>query len=353
MPAGVWLPLFLVLGASVFWALDRRAAAFLAVRLILLGFAGLVLAASWRPLAQTVKDRLLLALGWGVVAAGYCVVLDLLFGGRLAALLHPGDRTTPLADAYSRGAVLLAIIAVPLAAALVQRQHRGLALASFLASVLAVVLGVQASATLALLVACVVALVVFALPALRWLVLGSVIAVALAAPFLPVQPTRSELCWLVVHKPSALHRLLIWDWVDHRIRERPLLGWGLDASRRMPGGQTHVTVRGCDDPSDSAYRLDNEVLPLHPHDAALQIWLELGALGAAAACFGLVAAAGRAFMARTGRLDAAATSAAFAAAAIVAGLSFGIWQEWWFAGLWIMGWIATIPSVRAAPNAAG
>ena len=35
---------------------------------------------------------------------------------------------------------------------------------------------------------------------------------------------------------SFIHRLLIWDFTLERIAERPLLGWGLDTSRAIPGG---------------------------------------------------------------------------------------------------------------------
>ena len=68
-------------------------------------------------------------------------------------------------------------------------------------------------------------------------------------------------------KTSVGHRLLIWDFAGKRIAERPLLGWGLDASRAIPGGKELI-------------RPDQKRLPLHPHDAALQVWLELGLPGA-------------------------------------------------------------------------
>ena len=68
-------------------------------------------------------------------------------------------------------------------------------------------------------------------------------------------------------KDSAGHRLLIWSFVGTRISERPALGWGLDSSRAIPGGKYEI-------------RPGQARLPLHPHNAALQIWLELGGIGA-------------------------------------------------------------------------
>ena len=37
-------------------------------------------------------------------------------------------------------------------------------------------------------------------------------------------------------KESAGHRLLIWSFTGNRIAEHPVLGWGLDSSRAIPGG---------------------------------------------------------------------------------------------------------------------
>ena len=67
-------------------------------------------------------------------------------------------------------------------------------------------------------------------------------------------------------KISAGHRLLIWSFTGDRIAERPLTGWGLDASRAIPGGRDPI-------------RPGEAWMPLHPHNAALQLWLELGAPG--------------------------------------------------------------------------
>ena len=76
-------------------------------------------------------------------------------------------------------------------------------------------------------------------------------------------------------------RVAIWRFTTERVVERPWLGWGMDASRMWPG-----------------------VIPLHPHNAALQVWLELGVVGAACAAVAI-------------------------AYLTIGALSFGVWQEWW------------------------
>src|SRR5579864_6195474 len=42
-------------------------------------------------------------------------------------------------------------------------------------------------------------------------------------------------------KDSGIHRLLIWRFTTDRIAEKPLLGWGMDASRELPGGHEDLS----------------------------------------------------------------------------------------------------------------
>jgi O-antigen ligase len=135
--------------------------------------------------------------------------------------------------------------------------------------------------------------------------------------------TFARLDWVsgVVHtadevKLSGGHRLLIWSFVGDRIAEHPLRGWGLDASRAIPGGRDPI-------------RPDETWLPLHPHNAPLQVWLELGAPGAV-----LLALLGAWIWLAFGRLDwprfyAAAAGGGLASAFVASTATYGIWQEWW------------------------
>ncbi len=102
----------------------------------------------------------------------------------------------------------------------------------------------------------------------------------------------------------------------------------------MPGGREHVQIRRCDAPPDSPPFIDNEILPLHPHDAVLQIWLELGAAGALAAAVAVLVPLRRCYRRLEGRAAAPVAAAAAAGTAAVLA-SFGIWQEWWISALLI------------------
>jgi O-antigen ligase len=141
--------------------------------------------------------------------------------------------------------------------------------------------------------------------------------------------------------PSALHRVAIWDFVAARAAERPLLGWGFEASRVLPGGQERVPAATLDrlaPPGPARHLLDAmpdrfvQNLPLHPHNGGLQLRLELGMIG-----LGLAALAawrtGRAMVRAADRRVLAAGAAMAASGLAVALTAFGLWQAWWVASL--------------------
>ena len=110
-------------------------------------------------------------------------------------------------------------------------------------------------------------------------------------------------------------RLDAWRFVAGKIVERPWQGWGIDASRVWPE------------------------VPMHPHNAALQFWLELGFVGAAiAALFWGYVWARIGAVAEADRANAGVFAAVAVAYLSIGAMSFGVWQEWWLA----LGALATV-----------
>lgn len=146
-----------------------------------------------------------------------------------------------------------------------------------------------------------------------------------AAPVLPLTVMRpAAMIELGVVPPPLQHRLHIWAFAAERIKEHPVRGWGMNASRVMPGGKSIV----------GGEAWSGHALPLHPHNAPLQVWLELGLPGAA-----LFAALGVLLFLRLGRRDTPRAVAVIASGQTVAALallssSYGVWQSWWLASLW-------------------
>lgn len=141
----------------------------------------------------------------------------------------------------------------------------------------------------------------------------------LAAPLIASAPQFDALAQRLDISVSVYHRAAIWSFTAERILEKPAFGWGLHASRTMPRGKVQFATGA-------------ELLPLHPHNAALQIWLELGLVGAIAAAAAMLALGRRIQGSGPTR---AALAGALCAAFAVASVGYGIWQGWWMGALWI------------------
>ena len=335
----VWLPLFALMLASGLWALDGKAALILASRLILVIVLGMALIRWCRDLPAGGLRRLLPALAVGLMLANLYVLADLGLGGALARLTHAPRSNFDFATYYGRGATIHAILLAPLGWGLWRAGMRRLAAAQFVLAAICILATHDLSAKVALAGAIGGAVLVLALPQLRWALLALVGLVALGLPLaFPVQLDQAQECWMFANKKSALHRLYIWNFVVGRIADKPLLGWGLDAARRMPGGQDTVTLgENC----PGANPVIGQKLPLHPHNAILQTWLELGAAGILLGFGGLIVALGQVY-ARRRRIVAAVLVASSVAGTLVALVSYGVWQEWFLSSLMLAAAVAAL-----------
>ncbi|MDR3441059.1 hypothetical protein [Telmatospirillum sp.] len=188
--------------------------------------------------------------------------------------------------------------------------------------------------------------------------LGSLLT-PLAALHLP--PSSVSAGWTWLSSPNH-HRLTIWSFSARHIIEKPFLGWGFDGARAIPGGKTQIPVvrlAGCrgdqapiaiagfDRPVPADCVIWEESLPLHPHDAWLQVWLELGAVGAilvSLLLMLLISGPRRSPVTTKGRT---ASVASLVVGLTVCSVSFGAWQSWWLSCLWIAAALI-IPLLRAA-----
>ena len=187
----------------------------------------------------------------------------------------------------------------------------------------------------------------------------------LASPFLATRITEGGSLELIgSHVPTShLHRLFIWNFAGERSLERPFFGWGLDASRVMPGRATDMTVEinalnpGSDNHGQGVRNDALQAMPLHPHNAMLQLWLELGLPGAIMGLLGVLIALGRIAGLGLSRRHAAAVASLVVTAVVIALLSYGIWQVWWMATLWLAGMgllaLARAPGIPGASDGAG
>ena len=160
------------------------------------------------------------------------------------------------------------------------------------------------------------------LAARRWprpvLMVGSTLALVFIVAAPPILATAYQVATRnQIRMPlSFTDRLEIWDHAAGEVKNAPWLGHGLGSVKYLP----------LTDEQRDRYRF-HKAPSTHAHDAALQVWVEFGAVGIAAglALLGLGAVA-------ISRMDKAAQATALgtASALLVVGmLSFGLWQETW------------------------
>jgi len=308
------------------WAPDSGRAAMLALTL-----AAMMLLAHGAASA-TQGARLMPWIGFGLVLGLAAAFADWQSGNALRAAVR-GLKEVPEALMFGlKPAASLMALLLPMGVALPWPWLARAALLLVGAGVLISLPG--ETARLATIAGLAAALLSLAAPRLVPRLIGAMLGLAilvmpLLVGFIPKMPTANL-------PLSAVHRLVIWDFTVARVAEKPLTGWGLEASRAMPGGRAQPDAATLDrlnitNPAQRAFLANPhvEVMPLHPHNGALQLWLELGGIGALLGGV-LMLALGYA----ASRSAAPAVGAGMLASAAVTGmLSFGLWQAWWVASL--------------------
>ncbi|SDH37285.1 O-antigen ligase family protein [Roseospirillum parvum] len=343
--------------ASALWSPDPGYTLSRALRLAVeMGFGLLLLSAAPR-LPEALRRRAVRLLAAGLAVGDVILLANLGLDGAVLAPFKDAAFEAEFINRVSGGLALNAVLVVPLALLLVRLRHPAAGLGLVALHGLTVVLFANLSAKLAVLIAVTAALFgLFSGRLARWLLLVPVL-IALFLPLaLPVAVDQPPLCSAGWVKSSILHRLQVWNFTRARIDEAPLFGHGLEAARLMPEGRGVVYFYTCQ-PDGSDVRTFGwaEALPLHPHNGFLQVWLEMGLAGALLVSAGLIQAAratwrtARRTMRRDGPRDGARLArlqplalhlAVLGPATSVGAISFGLWQGWWLAGLWLAATLA-------------
>lgn len=291
--AGEATAMKLVLQAALYWALFRAAG-------------------RMTPGGRTLALRVF---AWGLALLGALLAIEALTGAAvyqaLRQAMHDPIRPDLAVKNVAQGGFVLAVL-TPAAALAGWRTGGGIWPGLLMAAgILGSSFGLAADApVIALLLSGLTVWAVWSWPVVAPRALGGVAGLFfLSAPAI-VWATR-KVGWfqaLEAHVPlSWSMRMGYWRHAGDWIGDHPFRGWGLDASRMFGPGIT-----------------------LHPHNGALQVWLELGLIGAtAAAVFWFVVIATQSNTRRDlGRAVAAGTAVAYLTFSAV---SFGVWQEWWLA----------------------
>jgi exopolysaccharide production protein ExoQ len=311
--------------------------AVVAGKLAMLGLLLWASSASVVVLDAEARRKVGLALILGLAAALLLLVGELSNDASIYRALsgRQNDTDVPLFR-YNRGSSALVLLAWPAAAWLWSRPHQGWrwGLGLIVVSIAAAGYGDSASALVSGIVGLVVAAAAILAPSVTFFIgVSATAAFTLLSPFLFirllgwVQPISGDI------PPSVLDRIEIWHHSATTVLDAPLLGHGIGAIRHLPL------------PVDPVIPYQYLVkAPTHPHDAAIQLWLELGAVGLVIFII-IVWLAVRTVRGLQSPWQVAATGAG-AALAFTAMVSYGLWQETWLGiiGMMVLGFRVLVPS---------
>jgi len=175
---------------------------------------------------------------------------------------------------------------------------------------------------------------IFTLRALMWLAILSILAapiVGFALGFIP-DHVKAGLPF------SWEHRVEMWSYTTDKILTSPIWGHGFDASRTF------------DDTFSSRGVEDWPIVSLHPHNAGLHIWVETGLIGAGLATFALIMIGTAAeYFILNSPSRAKATTGFIAAVILISNVTFGVWQDWWWATIiFVAAMIWLLPKTETA-----
>lgn len=277
--------------------------------------------------------RAMMVFMWGMSGLAAVLIAEAVTGAALYQALRQsiGDPIRPdlAVRNVAQGVFVLAVLWGPASVAAIRLGWWQLAVL-MAAGVVAGAVGLNADAPLiALAAASAAGAAVYRWPLIAPRVLGAGAGFFFLATPLILWALRAQGLYGALQDRVSLSwsmRMDYWSYAVDWISDKPLKGWGLDASRMFGPG-----------------------IRLHPHDAALQVWLELGVIGAAAATVFWVTIFHRQER-RSPDLGAVGGTVAAVSYLTFAAVSFGVWQEWWLA-LGALAAVSASGAQRLAPAA--
>lgn len=286
------------------------------------------------PVARRIARWLLPAMAVGVVI----FAVELLADQPIQHLAAPPEKSpVDYERDINRAAVLLALLAGPVSLLLWRLGRRVPAGIALCLPLLMAVDSTSQSAVAALLGL----LVLLGVGVVSWRAAAGIVATGIVAGFALCGPVAQWMEAVGLSKLSFLpysfrHRIMTWDFVAGRLGDHPWIGYGLEASRAVPGGDASFPGTGL------------RMLPVHPHNLFLQVRLELGWVGAVLAAAVLLAG-----LYRLTRLDDAIRPMAialFGAAIFTQCFAYGVWQGWLICGMLFAGALTALAGRIRTPS---
>lgn len=138
-----------------------------------------------------------------------------------------------------------------------------------------------------------------------------------------------------IHTSSYLDRLYIWNDVATSILEHPWRGIGMNGTPyhkkiQLTRDWSYIDEKGITRRNRTAR------FAMHPHNAILQIWLELGFMGVILGTLLAYQTLFHIYCSKLRRTEKAVCAGLFTGTFLIVWVNLGFWQNWWISGLWII-----------------
>ena len=319
------LPIFGLL--SAIWAIVPLDAVSTAMKFVSYIFMAIFLGVAVKNANVREKNQIPLITASGFLLTYPIVILDVMLAGYISSTFKTSLYAVEI---YSRGTAITACLLVPVALGLFRNNSKWFSIA-FVLSSLGMIFGLNMEAAkLAIVCGVIIYFVVKWKPKAFWSLIILPILSFFVFPFIFLTPISDrDKCWLNEVHSSGLHRIMIYQFMTENIKEKPWVGWGMDASRSIPGGSTGVQSVECIKSDESRYILRmGGTKTLHPHNAGIQIWLELGLMGCLFLLFSICLLIFRMKEKIISDQGQAVLASTFYSICIIYGISFGLWQSW-------------------------
>lgn len=341
MPLWLWLGAVIALmGLGYFWALAPESVLSRTLKTAPILMGGALLGAFAWAQDETFKVSFRRYFPWAVLAAAVLCLIELytaapLYQALRGTLNHGLDNLSGL----NRGVVFLSLCAVAGLSLLQKNKPLTYVLALIFAAIFYKT--ESQSAQLAFFLG---AVFYFFFPVRKksaWIGLGALLSASiLSAPWLAqflfgrLAGATEGVDWL--QRSYAAQRMEIWDFISRRALEQPWLGHGVEATRTITNFDTA-----------RIYYPMSEVL--HPHNFALQVWIESGAVGALFLCAFLIYLLHASY--RSGSVAARIFLPVLIACLSAAATGYGLWQGWWLGSFTALAALSILMGDRTKPSA--
>ena len=319
------------------------------VRLLVLGIIIYFTIQGSKTLAFNDKEKIKRLFFQGYIVYGIFFLIEL-YGGSWVSKLLIGSHSYN-ENLFIRGIVILTFFFPPFSW-LIFQYHKGIKRILFSSSAFLVLISIlitaqPSAARLAVGLATFFFILTFFWKRAGIIIMSIITAYLFVMPIISLYGLNRETLFHHMYRmpTSYQHRVEIWNEISKHILKKPILGHGFNSSSKLkeaphrcahhPDAEYQKITLSKNALSKTPYSwggvvcYKDTILSRHPHNGALQIWLEFGILGISMACFFLYKF--RRYADSFDPLYRGYLYSLFGLCLVYWSVSFGLWQNWMIA----------------------